>query len=92
MRLRCEQLDAACLAVRRDPATLERSIFRVGRAPAAGPWASVEAFRDLVGRHAELGVTEFLFFYPPPGDGSAAVFERVAHEVIPAIRAVRSAP
>jgi hypothetical protein len=56
------------------------------------PWASVEAFRDFVGRYQEMGLTELSFLYPPnlfspPEAVQPGIVERVAYEVIPALRA-----
>ena len=73
-------LDDRAAAHGRDPASITRSfLFGFGPAPEA-PWASVEAFHDLVGRYREIGFAEFVFPEPTAADGS--VFERVAQEVI----------
>jgi hypothetical protein len=42
--------------------------------------ASVEAFRDTLGRYAEVGVTDFIVHWPrpaPPYAGDLASFERI---------------
>lgn len=59
-------LAAHCEAVGRDPAGLER-IMLIGDTKER-PLASLEAFTDFVGRHAELGFTEIVFHHPRPDD------------------------
>jgi alkanesulfonate monooxygenase SsuD/methylene tetrahydromethanopterin reductase-like flavin-dependent oxidoreductase (luciferase family) len=89
-RIRGEQLDEFCLQAGRDPLSVTRS-FLSGLTTDM-PWASVEAFRDFVGRYQEMGITEFNFLYPPnlfspPEAVQPGIVERVAYEVIPALRA-----
>ena len=49
------------------------------------PWASVDAFEDMIGRYREAGVNEFII--DQPRDEQLAVLERVATEVLPKLRA-----
>jgi alkanesulfonate monooxygenase SsuD/methylene tetrahydromethanopterin reductase-like flavin-dependent oxidoreductase (luciferase family) len=89
-RVRGEQLDEYALAGGRDPSAITRSL--TAGVTADTPWASVEAFRDFVGRYQAIGITEFSFIYPPelfspPGTVQPGIVERVAHEVLPALRA-----
>jgi len=81
-RERSRRLDECCLSVGRDPSTLARSFF--AGLIVDSPWLSVEAFKDLIGRYREIGISEFNFRWPQGKD--LAVFERVAHEVIPSLR------
>lgn len=80
-RRQVEMIEAACVAGGRDPATLRRSVF----AWRARAFASPDAFSEWVGRYRELGFTDFAFWWPPSEDGRA-VLERVAADVIPALR------
>ena len=83
-RERGELLSEQAAALGRDPRAIIRS-FLAGFSPAAEtPWASVDAFQDLVGRYRELGFSEFIF--PEPGAGETAVFERVVQEVLPGLQ------
>jgi alkanesulfonate monooxygenase SsuD/methylene tetrahydromethanopterin reductase-like flavin-dependent oxidoreductase (luciferase family) len=67
---RCNRLDDICIEIGRDPASLQRSflVFESSGAYDAAPptraFSSVEAFRDLVGRYAELGMSELIFYFP----------------------------
>jgi len=75
-----ERLDAACEAISRDPAELDR-LYMQGAT--TEPWLeSVEAFHDLAGRYAELGFTDVALHWPrrePPyvadEDVFAAIFD-----------------
>jgi alkanesulfonate monooxygenase SsuD/methylene tetrahydromethanopterin reductase-like flavin-dependent oxidoreductase (luciferase family) len=74
------QLEEACLEVGRDPASLKR-LALLGFEER--PLASVEAFRDALGRHAELGFTDLVVHWPrgdEPFRGDRAVLERIAAE------------
>jgi len=81
-RERSQRLDDCCVSVGRDPSTLARSFF--AGLIVDSPWLSVEAFKDLIGRYREIGISKFNFRWPQGKD--LAVFERVAHEVIPSLR------
>ena len=48
------------------------------------PLASVDAFRDMVGRYRAVGVEDFLLDLPPMADLS--VLERIATDAIPTLR------
>ena len=72
------RLDEACLAAGREPATLARMVLS-GLALAGG-LDSVEAFRETLGRYAEVGVTDFVVHWPraaEPFAGDLARFERI---------------
>jgi alkanesulfonate monooxygenase SsuD/methylene tetrahydromethanopterin reductase-like flavin-dependent oxidoreductase (luciferase family) len=84
MRERNAQLDEACARLGRDSSTIVRSLYGWAAMMPTDPWASVEAFRDMVGRYAEAGVNEFLIDQPRPEQ--ASVLERVAAEVLPSLR------
>jgi alkanesulfonate monooxygenase SsuD/methylene tetrahydromethanopterin reductase-like flavin-dependent oxidoreductase (luciferase family) len=74
------RLDAACREVGRDPQSLAR-LALLGFAER--PLASIEAFRDVLGRHAELGFTDLVVHWPrgdEPFRGDRAVLERIAAE------------
>lgn len=100
IRERADLLAEHCAAIGRDPGAITRS-YLVGWADET-PFASIQAFRDLVGRYAALGIGEFVFYHRP-GDarqdgmsprlrgrwGDLETLERVATEAIPAIRASR---
>jgi F420-dependent oxidoreductase-like protein len=84
MRERNALLDDACASIGRDPKDIVRSLYGWAAMMPSDPWASVEAFRDMVGRYAAAGVNEFLIDQPRPEQES--VLERVAAEVLPSLR------
>ncbi|MEM9746016.1 MAG: hypothetical protein AAF945_04920, partial [Actinomycetota bacterium] len=61
-----ETLDQACADVGRDPTTIDR-ILLTGHTDER-PLASVDAFDDCVGRHADLGFTDLVFHHPRDDD------------------------
>jgi hypothetical protein len=48
------------------------------------PWSSVGAFEDMVGRYHEAGINEFIIDQPSPEQ--LPMLERIATDVIPALR------
>ncbi|TMD53435.1 MAG: TIGR03560 family F420-dependent LLM class oxidoreductase [Chloroflexi bacterium] len=87
IRARNEVLDAHCEGIGRDPRAILRSLYYwIARAD-EDPWSSVDAFQDLVGRYGEVGIEEFVIDIPR--DDQEEVLERVAAEVLPALRAAQ---
>lgn len=81
------ELDAACALIGRDPRSIRRSLYAFRVDPP--PFSSVEVFTDYVGRHRELGIEEFIFAWPTDPATRAeriSVLERVAQDVLPALR------
>jgi len=86
IRERNQVMDAACAKIGRDPREVKRSLlFIPSQMPGEAPWDSPEAFIDFVGRFSEAGVQEFLM--QPPLPEHYDMLERIAREVIPALRA-----
>lgn len=89
IRERNQVLDEHCAAIGRDPKTIWRSFYGWASQMAAqglpDPWASVDAFQDVIGRYREAGINEFIMDQPPPEQ--FPVLERVAAGVIPQLRA-----
>ncbi|CNF88482.1 Luciferase family protein [Mycobacterium tuberculosis] len=79
VRSRLAALRAACEAAGR---RLDDLVFLTGFT--GEPWlASVDAFADLAGRYAELGITEIVLHWPRPGtpwEADMKVFEAIAAE------------
>ena len=84
MRERNAMLDDHCASIGRDPGTIVRSLYGWAAMMAADPWASVDAFEDMVGRYSEAGVNEFLI--DQPRDDQLPVLERVARDLLPRLR------
>jgi alkanesulfonate monooxygenase SsuD/methylene tetrahydromethanopterin reductase-like flavin-dependent oxidoreductase (luciferase family) len=84
MRDRNAILDEQCAAIGRDPGEIVRSLYGWAAMLPSDPWASVDAFQDMVLKYAEAGVTEFLI--DQPGPAQTAILERVATEVLPSLR------
>ena len=73
-----ERLEAACEAAGRDPATIDRIVLTGGELDPG--LSSEEAFRDLAGRYAEVGVSELVVPWPrstEPYVADLATFERI---------------
>jgi alkanesulfonate monooxygenase SsuD/methylene tetrahydromethanopterin reductase-like flavin-dependent oxidoreductase (luciferase family) len=85
MRERNAILDEHCAAIGRDPQTIVRSLYGWAAMMPADPWASVDAFEDMVGRYSEAGVNEFLI--DQPRDEQFSMLERVAADLLPRLRA-----
>jgi alkanesulfonate monooxygenase SsuD/methylene tetrahydromethanopterin reductase-like flavin-dependent oxidoreductase (luciferase family) len=84
-RRRNELLDEYCDEIGRNPKTLRRSLLVVGT-DAAEVFNSTDGFADVVSRYAEVGISEFIFYYPRQTD-QLTVLESVAREIIPRLRA-----
>lgn len=89
-RERCEMADAVCAAIGRDPATLRRSYTMFDaqarhRGGAIGYYDSEEAFVEQVGRVVALGISDVGLYYPLD-PAQLPAFERIATDVLPALR------
>jgi alkanesulfonate monooxygenase SsuD/methylene tetrahydromethanopterin reductase-like flavin-dependent oxidoreductase (luciferase family) len=90
-RQRVAVVDDACAAIGRDPGTLRRSytMFDAEARPkggAIGYYESTERFVDAVERVIELGMSEIGLYYPMDA-AQLPMFEAIATEVMPALRA-----
>jgi alkanesulfonate monooxygenase SsuD/methylene tetrahydromethanopterin reductase-like flavin-dependent oxidoreductase (luciferase family) len=90
---RVARIDDACGAIGRDPASLRRSYLMFDPASrAAGGrisyYESESQFADMVGRITELGMSE-VGLYVPIVDAQRPMFERIARDVIPRMKARR---
>lgn len=56
-------LDGYCREVGRDPGAIRRSVLAFRAEPV--PLTSLDAFDEFVGRYAEIGFEEFIFYWPP---------------------------
>jgi alkanesulfonate monooxygenase SsuD/methylene tetrahydromethanopterin reductase-like flavin-dependent oxidoreductase (luciferase family) len=85
VRTQWERLEAACVAIGRDPSTIRR-IFLIGNTEER-PLSSVAAFDDFVGRYSELGFHDLVFHHPRPDDPvwnePESIVEAIASEVLP---------
>ena len=62
-RARVEQLDRYCVELGRDPISVRRCVLAYRQA--VDPLSSLDAFDHFVGSYAELGIGEFVFYWPP---------------------------
>ena len=86
---RSHRFDDLCADAGRDPTTIRHSLVCF---PPLTPWQSVEYFTDMVGRFTEIGIDEFVLYWPQTwrdAPGEDAVFEEVATTVMPQLRASR---
>jgi alkanesulfonate monooxygenase SsuD/methylene tetrahydromethanopterin reductase-like flavin-dependent oxidoreductase (luciferase family) len=84
---RSHRFDDLCVTAGRDPATIRHSLVCY---PPLTPWQSVEYFHDMVGRFGEIGIDEFVLYWPQAwrdAPAEEAVFEEVATTVMPQMRA-----
>jgi alkanesulfonate monooxygenase SsuD/methylene tetrahydromethanopterin reductase-like flavin-dependent oxidoreductase (luciferase family) len=77
-------LDEHCAAVGRDPDEIIRSLYGWTSVMSADPWASVDAFEQVVGEYREAGINELII--DQPSKKQFDVLERVAADVIPKMR------
>lgn len=85
VRERNDQMDAACLRHGRDPRSVKRSLlYVIAQMQDENPWASEEAFVDFVNRFSDSGIEEFIL--QPPEPEHYDMVERIATNVIPALR------
>ncbi len=98
-------LDEAVATTARHVSTLEEACERAGRHPDSirrillayrvdpNVLSSADAFTEYVGRYREIGMDEFIFYWPVDPErfdrvpGLEQALERIAAEVIPALRA-----
>ena len=83
---RSHRFDDLCAAADRDPASIRHSLVCF---PPLTPWQSAEYFRDMVGRFREIGIDEFVLYWPQTwgaAPGEQAVFEEVTATVMPRLR------
>lgn len=90
-RGRIDIVDEACAAIGREPASLRRSYLMFdAKARASGGafnyYQSADAFGEMAERVMELGITEIGLYYPVL-DSQMPVFERIAQDVIPKLKA-----
>jgi alkanesulfonate monooxygenase SsuD/methylene tetrahydromethanopterin reductase-like flavin-dependent oxidoreductase (luciferase family) len=87
---RCHLFDELCATAERDPKSIRHSLVCY---PPLTPWRSVGYFEDMVGRFCEIGIDEFVLYWPQnwePAPSEDAVFEEVTSTVIPRLRSAAS--
>ena len=94
-RSRLRLIDEHCSAINRDPASLRRSylMFDTGAEKRGGLinyYESEEVCADMVQRFIGLGISEIGLNYPMR-DEQLPMFERIARDVLPELRAKHSA-
>ena len=91
-RERAALLDDLCAERGRDPGSIRRSLVCF---PPLAPWTSVAAFREMVERYREIGIDEFVLYWPrtwnPDARHEDDVFEQVMAEVVPGLRTAAGA-
>jgi alkanesulfonate monooxygenase SsuD/methylene tetrahydromethanopterin reductase-like flavin-dependent oxidoreductase (luciferase family) len=87
-RERGERLEEYVEELGRDPRAIRRSFVFVAGVTPETPWATVDAFRDFVGRYREIGISEFIFHWPR--DGITDNIEHVAIDVLSELRGATS--
>ena len=85
-RDRCARFDDLCAQFGRDPATVRHSLVCF---PPLTPWDSIEYFSELIERYSQIGIDEFVLYWPQTWrelTREESVFEQAARELIPALR------
>jgi alkanesulfonate monooxygenase SsuD/methylene tetrahydromethanopterin reductase-like flavin-dependent oxidoreductase (luciferase family) len=85
-RDRCHRFDDLCVTVGRDPTTIRHSLVCF---PPLTPWESTDYFGEMVARYGDLGIDEFVVYWPQnwrDAPHEDAVFEEVCAELIPTLR------
>ena len=92
-RDRIHLVDRHCASIGRDPASLRRSYLMPSPRGDGlfGYYQSKEAFADMAQRLIDLGITEIGVWYPVR-DEQMPMFEKIAAEVIPELKAKHAAP
>jgi alkanesulfonate monooxygenase SsuD/methylene tetrahydromethanopterin reductase-like flavin-dependent oxidoreductase (luciferase family) len=85
---RGERFDELVRQQARDPSSIRHSLVCF---PPLTPWESPDYFTDMVSRFVEVGIDEFVLYWPgswrpDAAQSEARVFEKVASDVIPALR------
>ncbi|TMC73627.1 MAG: LLM class flavin-dependent oxidoreductase [Chloroflexi bacterium] len=81
MRERNQMLDDYCRELGRDPDTLDRSLYYWVPKSDADPWASKQAFYDVINPYIEAGVNQFIL--DQPRDEQLDMLEWAAAEALP---------
>lgn len=89
-RRRIERIDADCVAIGRDPASLRRSYLMFDPASRASGgsityYQSEKVFIDMAQRLTALGISEIGLYFPIL-DEQRPVFEKIATEIIPRLK------
>ncbi len=87
IRARNDALNELCQASGRNPRTIRRSLY-CPSSMKPSPWASVEAFHDMVGHYREAGIEEFVIDLT--NVKQFGVLERIAIDAIPALKGERA--
>jgi len=85
-RDRCNMFDDLCIELGRDPKRIRHSLVCF---PPLTPWESAGTFTDMVGRFSEIGIDEFVLYWPGSWHDDpqeTATFEQIAVDVIPRLR------
>ena len=95
-RQRVAAIDARCAAIGRDPASLRRSylMFDPTARSSGGKiryYESEETCRQMVEQVIMLGITDIGFYYPMIEE-QVPTFERIARNLLPALRAEKTSP
>ncbi len=76
MRERNALLDAQCAAIGRDPKEISRSLYGWASMMGSDSWQSADAFTQIIGAYRDA-----------PGEDRFPLLERIAADIIPAMRA-----
>lgn len=85
-RDRARRFDDLCVEAGRNPRSIRHSLVAFSMLT---PWESVEYFTDMVGRYAQIGIDEWVLYWPGTwrdGRDEDDVFEQVCADIIPSLR------
>ena len=84
---RNEMINTYCAEIGRDPGDIRRSLL-IFPSVMDDAFDSLHKFEDIVGSYCEIGISEFIFYYP--NADQIPVFEKIAGEVIPNLKTTSS--
>ena len=90
LRERNQILDQHCADIGRDPKEISRSLYGWAAVMPHDPWASPDAFEEVIGIYREAGLNEFII--DQPSEDRFPIVERVAADIIPKLRAADYRP
>jgi len=84
-RERNKMLDENCAEIGRDPTTLRRSRLIYTQEEYMQMYSQPGAFKDIIKRYREIGMSEFILFYPF-APMMMPMFERIVNDEMPRLR------
>jgi alkanesulfonate monooxygenase SsuD/methylene tetrahydromethanopterin reductase-like flavin-dependent oxidoreductase (luciferase family) len=82
---RIAYLEKYCEKIDRDPSSIRRSLLIFGE-EANTVFTSEEKFVEVVNRYTQIGINDFIFYYPFFAPNQIPIFEKIAEKTVPILR------